>query len=214
MSFKERFIELLNNQLPGESAHIPLLPAGRKVSSEVREHAIKPMVSAVALHIRIEETNDISIIFIERAEYEGTHSGQIAFPGGKREANDIDILHTARRESEEELGIPITEGTMIGKLTPVYIPVSNYDVYPFVILHGTFPVLKPDLREVKSIIITSLLDFTKMNAIHYKKMAILKDKPLANVPGFYIEKKWLWGASALIVNELATIYRAAHERVL
>ena len=207
MSFKERFIERLNKQLPGESAHIPLLPAGRKVSSEVREHAIKPMVSAVALHICIEETNDISIIFIERAEYEGTHSGQIAFPGGKREANDIDLLYTARRESEEELGIPITEGTMIGKLTPVYIPVSNYDVYPYVILHDTFPVLKPDLREVKSIIITSLLDFTKTDAIHYKKMSILKDKPLANVPGFYIEDKWLWGASALIVNELAVVYR-------
>jgi 8-oxo-dGTP pyrophosphatase MutT (NUDIX family) len=207
MSFKERFIELLNNQLPGESAHIPLLPAGRKVSSEVREHAITPMVSAVALHIRIEDTNDISIIFIERAEYEGTHSGQIAFPGGKREANDIDLLHTARRESEEELGIPITEGTIIGRLTPVYIPVSNYDVYPFVILHDTFPALKPDPREVKSIIIASLLDFTKMDAIHYKKMAILKDKPLANVPGFFIEDKWLWGASALIVNELAAVYR-------
>ena len=214
MSFKERFIERLNKQLPGERTHIPLLPAGRKVSSEVREHAIKPMVSAVALHIRIEDTNHISIIFIERAEYEGTHSGQIAFPGGKREANDMDLLHTARRESEEELGIPITEGTMIGKLTPVYIPVSNYDVYPFVILHDTFPILKQDLREVKSIIIASLIDFTKMDAIHYKKMAILKDKPLANVPGFYIEEKWLWGASALIVNELGTIYRAAHQRFL
>ena len=207
MTFKEQFIQVLNSQLPGESAHIPMLPVGRKVSSEVRKNAIKPRISAVALHIVIEETNDISIIFIERAEYGGTHSGQIAFPGGKVEANDIDLLHTARRESEEEVGISISEGKFIGKLTPVYIPVSNYDVYPFVILHEKFPVLSIDEREVNSFIIASLHSLAKPDAIHYKELAILKDNKLAKVPGFYIEDKWLWGASALIINELVAVYK-------
>ena len=207
MTFKEQFIQVLNSQLPGESAHIPMLPAGRKVSSEVRKNAVKPRISAVALHIVIEETNDISIIFIERAEYGGTHSGQIAFPGGKVEANDIDLLYTARRESEEEVGISIIEGKFIGKLTPVYIPVSNYDVYPFVILHEKFPVLSIDEREVRSFMIASLGSLAKPDAIHYKELAILKDNKMAKVPGFYIEDKWLWGASALIINELVAVYR-------
>jgi 8-oxo-dGTP pyrophosphatase MutT (NUDIX family) len=155
----------------------------------------------------IEETNDISIIFIERAEYGGTHSGQIAFPGGKVEANDIDLLYTARRESEEEVGISISEGKFIGKLTPVYIPVSNYDVYPFVILHEKFPVLSVDEREVSSFIIASLHSLAEPDAIHHKELAILKDNKMAKVPGFYIEDKWLWGASALIINELVAVYR-------
>jgi len=211
MSFKEGFIELLNKQLPGESAHIPLLPAGRKVSSEVRHRAINPIASAVAIHIVIENTNDVSILLIERSKYSGAHSGQIAFPGGKVNTEDLDLLSTARRESEEEIGLSISVGEYIGELTPVYIPISNFDVYPFVILHEKLPALAANDREVKEIIIGSLSAFSKQNAIQYREVELVKRNGHTTVPGFTIGDNWLWGASALIVNELATIYRAAHE---
>jgi len=52
-----------------------------------------------------------------------------------------------------------------------------------------------------------LHSLAKPDAIHYKELAILKDNKMAKVPGFYIEDKWLWGASALIINELLAVYR-------
>jgi len=212
MSFRVHFIELLTKHLPGEIAHIPLLPSGRKVSSEVRHRAINPFPSAVAIHIVIEETNDISLVLIERSKYSGAHSGQIAFPGGKVDIRDLDLLSTARRESEEEIGLSISVGEYIGELTPVYIPISNFDIYPFVILHEKLPTLVANEREVKEIIISSLSTFSKQNAIQYREVEFVKGNGNTTVPGFTIGDKWLWGASALIVNELATIYRSAHER--
>jgi 8-oxo-dGTP pyrophosphatase MutT (NUDIX family) len=213
MSFRAHFIELLTKQLPGEIAHIPLLPSGRKVSSEVRHKAINPIPSAVAIHIVIEDTNEVSIILIERSKYSGAHSGQIAFPGGKVDKEDLDLLSTARRESEEEIGLSISVGEYIGKLTPVYIPISNFDVYPFVILHEKLPALTANEREVKEIIISSLSTFSKQNAIQYREVELVKGNGFTTVPGFTIGDNWLWGASALIVNELATIYRTAHDRL-
>jgi 8-oxo-dGTP pyrophosphatase MutT (NUDIX family) len=212
MSFRVHFIELLTKQLPGEIAHIPLLPSGRKVSSEVRHRAINPIASAVAIHLVIEETNDVSIVLIERSKYSGAHSGQIAFPGGKVETDDNDLLYTARRESEEEIGLSKPIGEYIGKLTPVYIPISNFDVYPFVILHEKLPELIANEREVEGIIISSLSSFTAQNAIQYREVELVKGNKPTKVPGFTIGDKWLWGATALIVNELATIYSSAHER--
>lgn len=211
MSLREHFIEILTSQLPGEKTHLPLLPSGRKVSSEVRHKAINPISSAVAIHIVMEETNDISLVLIERSKYSGAHSGQIAFPGGKVETDDLDLLSTARRESEEEIGLSISVGEYIGELTPVYIPISNFDVYPFVILHEKLPELIANEREVEGIIIGSLSSFTAQNAIQYREVEFVKGNKPTKVPGFTIGDKWLWGASALIVNELATIYRAAHE---
>ena len=214
MSFRVHFIELLTKHLPGEIAHIPLLPSGRKVSSEVRHKAINPIPSAVAIHIVIEDTNEVSIILIERSKYSGAHSGQIAFPGGKVETDDLDLLSTARRESEEEIGLSQSIGEYIGELTPVYIPISNFDVYPFVILHEKLPELIANEREVEGIIIGSLSSFISQNAIQYREVELVKGNKPTKVPGFTIGDKWLWGASALIVNELATIYRTAYERLL
>ena len=207
MSFKERFIELLNNQLPGESAHIPLLPAGRKVSSEVREHAIKPIVSAVALHICIEETNDISIIFIERAEYEGTHRGQIAFPGGKIDEKDTDLIHTALRESQEEIGLSANEENLIGALSPVYIPISNFDVHPFLFLHFNSVALLADNREVSEILSVPLSEIIEDKNIHKRLMTLKDTNETIDVTGFLLQENWVWGASALILNEVKEVLK-------
>ena len=214
MSLREHFIEILTSQLPGEKAHLPLLPSGRKVSSEVRHHATNPISSAVAIHIVMEDTNDISLVLIERSKYSGAHSGQIAFPGGKVETEDVDLLSTARRESEEEIGLSKIIGEYIGELTPVYIPVSNFDVYPFVILHEKLPELIANEREVKRIIIRSLSSFSEHSAIQYRDVELVKGNGYTIVPGFNLDDNWLWGATALIVNELATVYRTAYERLL
>ena len=77
-------------------------------------------------------TDSLYIPFIQRPQYNGAHSGQISLPGGKSEPHDIDILTTALRETQEEIGIPSYEINVLGNLSPIYIPNSNFNVLPFV----------------------------------------------------------------------------------
>ena len=118
--------EKINNSLPGLGAHIAFYPL--RFIKHNAEDFLNFRKSAVAVHIypSNESSNDFSILLIERSEYEGTHSKQIAFPGGKVDPEDESFEHTARRESFEEVEIPFDAGIFIGKLTEVNIPVSNY----------------------------------------------------------------------------------------
>jgi 8-oxo-dGTP pyrophosphatase MutT (NUDIX family) len=206
MNLKTAFLQRLQEPLPGEKAHKELLPTGRLISSLARSKVTNPILAAVAVHIVV-DTEDISMILIERSNYAGVHSGQIAFPGGKVETEDVDLLSTARRESEEEIGIPRISGQCIAPLTSVYIPVSNYEVSPFLLLHDEFPLFALNEREVNSIIVGSLNSFSQPDAIHFRDVTTSLNLVLKNVPGYYIGEKWLWGATALIVSELVAIYR-------
>ena len=72
------------------------------------------------------------ITFIKRQEYNSVHSGQVAFLGGKYEKHDADIIETAYRETEEEIGISRNKIQITGELSSLFIPVSAFDVHPFI----------------------------------------------------------------------------------
>ncbi len=93
------------------------------------------------------------LLLILRKKYKGVHSNQIAFPGGKAELEDDSILQTALRETHEEVGVPPDSVQTIKSLSMVYIPPSNFEVYPFIGLYEkplSFVIQDSEVESVKS----------------------------------------------------------------
>ena len=191
----ERFAQVLH----GEIAHAPYKRYRQQFEKEYDQQERR--TAAVALHFYL-KSEAWHFILIERSTYNGQHSGQMAFPGGKPDPSDPHLEFTARRESFEEIGIPLHHGQHIKTLTNVWIPVSGFEVSPFVFLHEQAPLLQPDPREVKEIISVALSDLLKEESciqkdIHIPGGAILKDHPC-----FLLNDKIVWGATALMLNEV------------
>lgn len=159
--------------------------------------------SSVALHIMLIK-GQIQLILIERSKYRGTHSQQIAFPGGKQDQDDNNREYTARRESFEEVGFDINSGELIGELTEIYIPVSGFKVKPYVFFHHEFPEFKRNKREVNSILNCKLSEIDTQTKKSFKDIRINESLILKNIPGIQYENHFIWGATALILHEFNT----------
>jgi 8-oxo-dGTP pyrophosphatase MutT (NUDIX family) len=190
-----------------ESDHLPMLPLGRMLSSEALKTMDSPRESAVGVHCYKNQEAHYEILLIQRSEYQGKHSGQIAFPGGKMEPNDPDLRHTARRECHEEIGIIPEAGDFIRSLSPVYIPVSNFKMTPFFFYHEHPPALQLNEREVQQIIPLTLENLTFNLPIEHRELSEdLNSLFTRRVPGFSHGPHWIWGATALVLNQLKTAY--------
>lgn len=191
----------LKQELPGTSVH--------KEFSPLRNYSIDTSTyreSAVAIHLLFNE-NDTEIILIKRTSYNGAHSGQIAFPGGKAEEADVNLEYTARRESHEEIGIPIQNGKCIGKLSPVLIPVSKFRVTPYLFTHKVSPLLIRNQREVDQIIKCRLSHLNTHKNKKFQDVDAEADFILKNVPGISYQRHFIWGATALMLHELNCIMK-------
>ncbi|MBM3185766.1 MAG: CoA pyrophosphatase [Bacteroidetes bacterium] len=201
MIFLDRFSNELQ-KLPGIEAHKKFYPLRF-------EHIEKPdevKLSAVGVHLFKKET-EIYFILIERSEYEGHHSKQIAFPGGKKELFDKDLEETARRESIEEINIAMNQARLIGQITPVYIPVSNFEVYPYLYWHEEVPKYDLSSREVNDIFIVNCSDLLNDDNLTEIDIEISKNSKLKNVPCFRLQDKIVWGATALILSEIRELLK-------
>ncbi len=196
--------EALANSLPGEEAHLAMSPLGRGRSSDSINKAENIRESAVALHVFGKEK--AQILLTKRADYKGTHGGQISFPGGKYEEGDLDLEFTARRESQEETALPIENGKLLGALTEIFIPVSGFEVQPYVIYHQEQNLdLSPDPREVEELFYLPMKQLMNEELVAQKDIRISKDFTLKNVPCFLYEDRIIWGATAIILNEFKTL---------
>jgi 8-oxo-dGTP pyrophosphatase MutT (NUDIX family) len=204
LSFFDDLLFQLSEGLPGEDAHLEMSPLYRMKSSVGLEMNPDYKDSAVAVILYYEDDSVFGII-TQRNEYNGQHSGQISFPGGKKELHDEDLKATALRESFEEIGVTTLE--YMGELTPVYIPVSNFKMSPFLFFSSSKPETIPDPREVAEIIhfdIKQLLLDENVGLTEIK----LPDGTLRNeIPCFVIENKVIWGATAIVLNELKVILK-------
>jgi 8-oxo-dGTP pyrophosphatase MutT (NUDIX family) len=110
--------------------------------------------AAVLILIGPDEAGDARVVLIERATYDGHHSGEMSFPGGAAEAGDADLVATALREAGEEIGLePDAIGLrVIRQLEPFWIPVSNFSVTPVIAVADRLPAWRPDPREVKQVV--------------------------------------------------------------
>jgi 8-oxo-dGTP pyrophosphatase MutT (NUDIX family) len=147
------------------------------------------------------------ICFIQRPKRNPNdpHSGQISFPGGKREKSDVNLWYTAIRETEEEIGIKASSIQRIGSLTELYIPVSNFIVYPKVGFIEHEPKFILQEEEVAAMITPPVNHFLHPQAIHKTNMTVKNNVQLKAVPHFQFEHHLIWGATAMMFNELRSI---------
>lgn len=146
------------------------------------------------------DEEQLKTVFIRRSSDNKVHSGQISFPGGKAEPEDKSLEETALRECEEEIGVPAQKIQIIGKLSPLFIPRSNFLVHPFVGFIDEKPVYSPDSKEVEYIIETNIFehdpdlpDSTTLELISGFNLDVL---------GYNLDNDFLWGATGMIFTEL------------
>jgi len=196
-------IERLSGDLPGETAHSEMLPY-REVTSTMLKSVADYRESAVSI-LLYHEDEILKSVLIQRPTYNGTHSGQMAFPGGKKDPEDADLIATALREMHEEIGF-IDENIMhLGQLSQVYIPVSRFLVYPHLFYSRDVYPFTPDPIEVQDIITFPLHDITLSENKTTTKIKLDNNVVMKDIPCFMISGKVVWGATALMMEELRRV---------
>ena len=147
-------------------------------------------------------------ILMKRQSHPGDHhSGQISFPGGKQEDGE-ELSFTAVRESHEEVGTPLKGVNIMGRLTELHIPISNFIVHPFVGFIEHPPSLSPQLSEVDQIFEIPLVAILSSQVRQKKDIQIPEGFTLKNVPYFNISGQVIWGATAMIMSEFVAVVRS------
>jgi 8-oxo-dGTP pyrophosphatase MutT (NUDIX family) len=190
----------LQNPLPGLEAQFEMAHVKREKVTENSFEAEEYRPSAVLILLYPNEQQQTSVLLIERMTYNGHHSGQIALPGGKVEPTDENLRATALREFFEETGSDLTP-IIIGQLTPIYIPVSKFMVQPFVSYVNQKPNFSASSNEVNALIELEIAQLLNPDII---KETTIEPTPglKLKTPYFDIQGKVLWGATAMMLNEL------------
>ncbi|MCD4773163.1 MAG: CoA pyrophosphatase [Bacteroidales bacterium] len=203
------FIKKLNTAL---QQHLPAYEAQKLMEPSIRNHLIEKMKfsetpkNCSVLILIYPKNNEIFTVFIKRAKYDGVHSSQIAFPGGQYEKCDGSLFKTALRESNEEIGIDPHDVEIIGNLSNLFVPPSNFNVLPVVAYMNKTPVFDIDKNEVDKIIEISLDDLLDKNIICKKEVQTSENTKL-DVPCYFFDGHIIWGATAMVVSELLEVIK-------
>lgn len=144
------------------------------------------------------------LLLIRRPSYPGVHSDQIALPGGKEEAGDPDLQHTALREAREEVGVSPGQVRVVRALSPVYIPPSNFEVSPYVGLSAGRPEFRRQESEVAELIEVPVTQLLSKDFLEVRRMTTSYATDI-EVPAFLLNGHVVWGATAMMLNELKSL---------
>tara|TARA_R110002012_G_scaffold319389_2_gene539747 strand:+ start:131144 stop:131785 length:642 start_codon:yes stop_codon:yes gene_type:complete len=210
MKFDE-FLQLVskieNIPLPAESSQFKMSPPFREKLEEQQKGVMKNAKSAgvVALFYPDNATNT-KLVLILRKTYKGVHSAQVGFPGGKLETSDLSIQHAAVRETWEEVGVPENQIEILRAMTEVYIPPSNFFVYPFIGISRFTPQFIKQDAEVEAIIEVSLQDFISDASVITKTVSTSYSVQV-EVPAFNLNNHVVWGATAMMLSEIKDLLK-------
>lgn len=200
----EDLISKFEKELPGERSHLAFMPVRGSSSEQIRQ-GITFRDSAVAIILFHNEAGKLCTIVTRRQVYDGSHSGQISFPGGKKEPEDKNLLDTAIRECYEEIGVYASNFELLKELTPLFVPVSKFLITPYVFYseNKSFDYMRSE-REVAAIHEVDLLELFQSEVVQVD-VPINSEFIMKNVPHFKQGDILIWGATALILNELKDI---------
>jgi len=196
--------KLIAAELPATQSHSKMAPLERL--NDLKNQFIdnyNPRTAAV-LMLCYPKNGSTHLVLIVRNSYEGVHSAQIAFPGGKYENEDIDFASTALRETYEEVGVDPHNVALIRPFTQVYIPPSNFMVYPYLGMCKEEITFIPDPSEVAGIIELPIATFLSDTIIIEKELQTSYANSI-KVPAFEIENHIVWGATAMMLSELKDV---------
>lgn len=205
MNFKELVDKLgqrLTLPLPGPAAHEPLRAVSTGNIKPKFDHLTPPRPGGVLI-LLYEEEGVIKFPLTKRPDYAGTHGGQISLPGGKAEP-DEDIITTALREGEEEIGVERSRIKVIGQLSQFFVIPSNFMVTPVIGYLEDGPRFIPDPKEVVRILEGRIDELVRADAVQTREILAAKIYPMM-APHFEIEGEVVWGATAMILNELRLV---------
>ena len=190
--------------LPGQVAHAKVSPSKRLQTEDYLNNNPSYKSGCVTI-LLFPDKEHIRLLLMERSDGNDPHSGQISFPGGKKEMDDQSLEETALRETYEEVGIDPANINLIGKLSDIYIPASNYLVHPFLGYAIAKPETKLNMFEVKTILFPSLDIFLSNDlpkALFQSKLA-----GLIEAPYYSFEHHKIWGATAMMIRELVEMIK-------
>lgn len=204
--FLESIPKIAQEKLLGELSHLKMCPPEREdLMKNINLESIKPREAAIMMLFYPKNTKT-HLALILRTSYNGVHSSQIAFPGGKVEKFDLNFQETALRETHEEIGISPNIINVIRDFTPIYIPPSNFMVYPFLGFSNSELIFDIDPNEVAGIIELPMTEFLDENIVISKRMSTAYNLEI-DVPAFKIQEHIVWGATAMMLSELKDVIK-------
>ena len=201
-SFISKLQKELENPLPGLDAKLKMAPDMRQIEKHLvpREDA---RLGAVLI-LFFEKNGNVYFPLIQRPEYDGVHSGQVAFPGGKWEPSDESLIKTALRETEEEIGVDQGQITHIGELSDHYISASNFLVKPVLGYIDEKPTFIPDNKEVTQVLEIGWNRASDERVVGQTSVHVTSQLRIST-PYYDLHNKIVWGATAMILSELISI---------
>tara|TARA_R110000868_G_scaffold45958_4_gene152187 strand:- start:3241 stop:3882 length:642 start_codon:yes stop_codon:yes gene_type:complete len=205
--FSKRISKIKNLPLPGVDSHYKMAPLLRMEELQRQRDAIQiPKKAAVMSLFYPNMVKKTNLLLILRKTYQGVHSNQIGFPGGKVELEDLDLMHTALRETHEEVGVLPTDIEVIKTLTEIYIPPSNFEVQPFIGLYKNPSPFIIQEEEVEALVEVSLSDFMDDTLVFNQKLTTSYAKNI-DVPAFKLNGYTVWGATAMMLSEVKELLK-------
>ncbi len=198
-----RLKDRLGRPLPGHEAHLTMAPRypARRADLSVEEHDCR---NAGVLILLLPQNENSAVVLTVRRDHLPDHAGQISFPGGQRE-HDESLPTTALREAQEEIGLPPSSVQIFGRLTPLYIPPSNFCVHPVVGGLDIAPALRPTDEEVEQVLRVPL-DHLLDSATRKTEIRWVNDSEV-EVPYYDVAGHTVWGATAMMLAEFLAVVR-------
>lgn len=198
--------KIVKEPLPAHEAHLKMAPIERiRFHENFNTERLNPKIAAVMM-LLYPKKQKTHLALLLRNAYPGIHSSQIALPGGKYELVDQNYETTALRETQEEIGVHPNKMKIIMPFSSLYIPPSNFKVYPFLGVCNEEIVFVPNPSEVAEIIELPLRMLLEDDLIVQTEMKT-SDANSISIPAFKINKHIVWGATAMMLSELKEVLK-------
>ncbi len=192
--------------LPATVSHLKMSPVERRLQLLNHDYNVEVAREAAVMMLIYPQNDTAMIALIVRNSYKGVHSSQVAFPGGKVE-KDESLLNAALRETYEEIGVDPKDIKIVCSFSNVFIPPSNFNVFPFLGFCTSQPKFIPDPREVAAMALFPLSDILDDNSLTMQNVIASYSTDIV-VPAFKLGETVIWGATAMMLQELKDVVKS------